>query len=142
MKLKGSVLIVFLMFCDIGFSQVKLIAHRGAKKYAPENTIPAFLKAKELGADFVEIDVRQTKDGILVAMHDATVDRTTNGTGAVKNLTWSEVQKLDATAEWKDEYSNIPVPSFRQVVQKTKGIINLDIDFKDGNLDSVIAILK
>src|SRR6476469_1921058 len=63
-----------------------VIGHRGGKALAPENTLAAFRNAIKLGADYVEVDVRATKDGRLVIMHDSSVDRTTNGTGAVKEL--------------------------------------------------------
>jgi glycerophosphoryl diester phosphodiesterase len=72
------------------------IGHRGAAGHAPENTIAAIRKGISLGADLVEVDVQATRDGRLVVMHDASVDRTTNGTGLVSNLTWEELQLLDA----------------------------------------------
>ena len=74
----------------------KLIAHRGGPKYAPENTLAAFRNAVTLGVDGYEFDVQMTKDGALVIMHDETVDRTTNGSGAVKDLTLAQIRALDA----------------------------------------------
>lgn len=70
------------------------IAHRGASKYTPENSLEAFKKAIKLKADVVEFDVRQTKDGRIVVMHDDSVDRTTDGSGLIKNLTFKEIRKL------------------------------------------------
>ena len=72
------------------------IAHRGANRVAPEETIEAYVAAKENGADILEMDIQRTRDGVLVVMHDSTVDRTTNGTGAVADLTLDEVRALDA----------------------------------------------
>ena len=72
------------------------IAHRGANFVAPEETIEAYIAAKENGADVLEMDIQRTRDGVLILMHDATVDRTTNGTGAVADLTLEEIQELDA----------------------------------------------
>jgi len=72
------------------------IAHRGASGLAPENTLVAFKKALELGADVLELDVHTTKDGEVVVIHDERVDRTTNGTGAVKELTLTSLKRLDA----------------------------------------------
>lgn len=72
------------------------IAHRGASLYAPENTTSAFLKAIELGADMIELDVRVCKSGEVVVIHDARVDRTTNGRGEVKRKTLSELKILNA----------------------------------------------
>lgn len=74
------------------------IAHRGASAYAPENTLAAFRRAAELGADVVEFDVRVAADGVPVVFHDAVVDRLTDGTGTVNNLTVAELQALDAGA--------------------------------------------
>jgi glycerophosphoryl diester phosphodiesterase len=75
---------------------VASIAHRGASAHAPENTIPAFRRALELGADVIEMDVRLSADGHVVVIHDATVDRTTDGTGRVAELTLAELRTLDA----------------------------------------------
>jgi glycerophosphoryl diester phosphodiesterase len=72
------------------------IGHRGARAYEPENTLSSFRKAIELGVDAVELDVRQTKDLELIVMHDPAVDKTTNGKGAVKDLTLQQIKKLDA----------------------------------------------
>lgn len=74
----------------------KIIAHRGASGHAPENTMAAFRLAMEHHADGIELDVMLSRDGHIVVIHDATVDRTTNGTGKVSTLTLEELQKLDA----------------------------------------------
>lgn len=72
------------------------IAHRGASAYKPENTMEAFTEAVALGADIIEMDIRQTSDGHLVLLHDETVDRTTDGTGLISELTLKQVRALDA----------------------------------------------
>jgi len=76
--------------------RVLRIGHRGTAGHAPENTIAAIRKGISLGADFVEMDVQRTRDGRLVVMHDALVDRTTDGSGLVCDITWDELQLLDA----------------------------------------------
>lgn len=92
-----------------------ILAHRGASAYAPENTIAAFRLAHELGADGIELDVQLTRDKIPVVIHDKTVDRTTNGTGRVCDLTIAEFARLDA-GTWKTEdYRGEPVPTLAQV---------------------------
>ena len=73
-----------------------IVAHRGARYAAPENTIAAYDAAAAVGADYIELDVRRTRDGQLVIMHDSTVDRTTNGHGSVAELTFEEIRKLGA----------------------------------------------
>lgn len=72
------------------------IGHRGAAGHVPENTIAAIRRGVSLGVDFVELDVHRTRDGRLVVMHDTLVDRTTDGTGLVSEMTWDELQLLDA----------------------------------------------
>jgi glycerophosphoryl diester phosphodiesterase len=74
------------------------IGHRGAAGHAPENTVAAIRKGVSLGVDFVEVDVRSSRDGRLVVMHDATVDRTTDGAGLVAEMTWEDLERLDAGA--------------------------------------------
>jgi len=94
-----------------------MIAHRGGPTDAPENTLAAFQNAISLGVDWLEFDVQMTKDGALVVIHDETVDRTTDGTGAVRNLTLEEIRSFDAGQSEK-------VPTFEEVVQlaKTNGV--------------------
>jgi len=75
---------------------VLIFAHRGMGQGANENTILSFQRAIEAGADGIELDVHESKDGELVVMHDATVNRTTNGRGAVKNMTYADIEQLDA----------------------------------------------
>jgi len=93
------------------------IAHRGGPKYAPENTLAAFRNAVTQGVDWLEFDVQMTKDGVLVVIHDDTVDRTTNGTGAVRDLTLEQIRVLDAGQGEK-------IPTFEEVLKlaKTSGV--------------------
>ena len=83
-----------------GDDKILLIAHRGGAGLWPENTLYAFEHAVELGVDVLEMDVQSTKDGELVVIHDETVDRTTNGTGRVQELTLAQIQDLDAGHTW------------------------------------------
>jgi glycerophosphoryl diester phosphodiesterase len=76
--------------------RIRNIAHRGGAALAPENTLPAFANAVAIGADILEMDVRRTSDGIVILLHDSTVDRTTDGTGAANALTYAQIQALDA----------------------------------------------
>ncbi len=86
---------------------LKVVGHRGASLVAPENTGAAFVAARELGAHGVEFDVQQTADGQLVVVHDSTVDRTTNGTGEVKDMTWNAIRKLDANGSYVPALSEV-----------------------------------
>ena len=80
-----------------------VIAHRGDSAHFPENTLPSFDRAIELGADAIEFDLRVSRDGEVVIIHDPTVDRTTDGTGAVSSLTLAELKRLDAGARFSPD---------------------------------------
>lgn len=105
-------------------------AHRGDSAGAPECTLPAIERAITLGADRVEIDLRTTRDGKLVVIHDDTVDRTTNGRGAVKDLDFAAIRKLDAGSWFGGAFAGARVPTFREVLDVAKGKIMVDIDLK------------
>src|SRR5690625_3947121 len=75
---------------------ILITAHRGARLEQPENTLAAFARAVELGVDAIELDVHASRDGQLVVMHDADVDRTTDGTGAIAAMDWADIAQLDA----------------------------------------------
>lgn len=93
-----------------------IIGHRGARFEAPENTVPGFHYAIDLGLTAVEFDIRMTSDGHLVVIHDATVDRTTNGTGEVSSFTLAGIHALDARATFPDWPEPCIVPTFGQVL--------------------------
>ncbi|GIO26385.1 glycerophosphodiester phosphodiesterase family protein [Ornithinibacillus bavariensis] len=111
-------LILLLVGCSQSESQeekVTLIAHRGAKNLAPEHTLTAYNKAVELGTDFIEIDLRMTKDGQLISIHDETVDRTTNGEGEVSQFTLAELEQLDAGSWFSNEYQGEKIPTLEEI---------------------------
>ncbi|KYG30008.1 glycerophosphodiester phosphodiesterase [Priestia endophytica] len=110
--------------------KVDNVAHRGASAYAPENTIAAFDKAVEMKADYIEIDVQRSKDGKLVLIHDTTVDRTTDGSGKVGNLTFKELRNLDA-GSWKGEqFAGAQIPTFDEILDRYHGKIGILIELK------------
>lgn len=109
-----------------------ICAHRGAMNTHPENTISAFEEAIRLGAHMVEFDVRMTKDKKLVIMHDRTVDRTTDGTGLVTELTLQEIQMLDAGSWKSDEFAAEKVPTFKEALAVMPKNIWLNIHLKGG----------
>ena len=102
-------------------SDIKIVAHRGGKVERPENTISAYKRAVESGADILEIDVRISKDGQLFILHDKTLDRTTNGTGVAANYTMNELQKLDAGYWFTPSWSGEKIPSFQEALQWAAG---------------------
>lgn len=121
------------------------IAHRGASKLAPENTMPAFIKAIEQGCDGIECDINITKDGEFIVMHDDTVDRTTNGHGYVISKTLQELKGLDAGAYFSKEYKGTTIPTLDEVLKlviQNNIIINLDIKFKHIEVvDKIIEVI-
>ncbi|APJ04984.1 glycerophosphodiester phosphodiesterase [Silvanigrella aquatica] len=92
----------------------KIIGHRGAKGHAPENTIASFRKAKELGVTWVEFDVKETEDGVLIIMHDDELDRTTNGKGAIAKKNWAVIKELDAGSWFHSSFSNEKIPTLEE----------------------------
>lgn len=112
------------------------IGHRGAKAYEPENTIRSFRRALELGVNAVELDVRSTKDGELVVIHDAEVDRTTNGKGLVSDLTLSEIKKLLTE---KGEH----IPTLDEALEFLDKKVKILIELKEtGTEEKVLDIIK
>ncbi|MBH0156584.1 DUF1080 domain-containing protein [Fictibacillus sp. 5RED26] len=114
-------------------------AHRGVPSLAPENTMVGYQMAFDLGADQIETDVQRTKDGQLVIMHDNTVDRTTNGTGAVDQLTLAEIRELDAGIKYDPKYAGEKVPTFKEFLQafKKKDIVLL-VELKDHDIEQQV----
>jgi glycerophosphoryl diester phosphodiesterase len=103
--------------------RVMTIGHRGAAGHAPENTLAAIETGIALGADFVEVDVRRTADGALVALHDATVRRTTDGTGRVAALSLREVKALDAGGGER-------IPTVEEVLKTAAGRVGVMLELK------------
>ncbi|SES66554.1 glycerophosphoryl diester phosphodiesterase [Oceanobacillus limi] len=116
-----------------------VIAHQGGEHLAPSSTMEAFKNAMELGVDVIEFDVHMTKDGHLVAIHDPTVDRTTNGQGRVNDMTLEEIQSLDAATYFKDEngqnnYLNqgVHIPTVEEIFTAIPDM-RWNIEIKDSN---------
>ena len=125
--------IIFFLLVESISAQPLVIAHRGASAYAPENTLASFELAIDIGADAIELDLRQTKDSVLVVLHDADIDRTTNGEGNVKDFTFSELQKLDAGSWFHKEFSNQKIPSLEEVIDLLDDSTIIIIELKEGN---------
>ncbi len=123
-----------------------VIAHQGAMKERPGNTLSAFSKAIEIGANCIEIDLRLSKDGHLVLIHDSTVDRTTNGKGKVNSLTLKELKSLDAGSFFSKKYQGERIPTFQEALELTKGKTFLMLDLKlngdDYNQKVAAEVLK
>ncbi len=109
----------------------QIVAHRGASSERPECTLSALRRAIEIGATTVEIDVRTSKDGILFLLHDATLDRTTNGKGPASALSLAELKKLDAGSWFDEKYRQERIPSLREALQVCRGKIDVLLDLKE-----------
>jgi len=118
------------------------IAHRGARKFAPENTLPAFEKAIEMGMDYVEIDLRVSADGELVLSHDSTVDRMTDGKGRIDELTLEEIKALDASVGYVGDFPRTEVPTLDEAMATCHGRIKVYLDLKDAPVQMMIDVLE
>ena len=106
-----------------------IYGHRGASGHAPENTLEAFRLAMEMGADGFELDVHLSRDGELVVIHDETVDRTTDGTGLVRELTLAQLKELDASCGMA-AYRGARIPTLGEVfdlIRHTRHIVNVEV---------------
>jgi glycerophosphoryl diester phosphodiesterase len=110
-----------------------LVAHRGASGVAPENTLAAIDSALRTTADLIEIDIHQTRDGQVVVLHDATLDRTTDGRGKVGELTLEQVRALDAGAWFGPAFAGLRVPTLEEVIRRVSGQKKLLIEIKSGD---------
>ncbi len=119
---------------------LRVIAHRGASGYAPETTLEAYRLALQMGVDGIELDVHRLRDGVIVAIHDPEVDRTTNGKGRISELTLAELKTLDA-GSWfnkefpqkaRQEYAGLRVPTLQEIIDLTKeSPVELHIEIKN-----------
>jgi glycerophosphoryl diester phosphodiesterase len=130
-----------------GDDGMDLMAHRGASGLAPENTLAAFALCLEHQPEWIELDVHASADGEIIVMHDATVDRTTDGSGAIAALTLAQIKALDA-GSWKGpEFAAEPVPTLGEVVALVGERARLDVEIKGGPdlahvAAQVVAILR
>lgn len=116
-------------------SDIKVSAHRGSSKEAPENTMAAFKKAIEDRADFIELDVQETSDGHIIVMHDSNVLRTTGVDRNVWEMTFLDIRNLDAGSYFSPEFAGEQVPSLEEVLKLAKGKIKLNIEIKPSGHD-------
>ncbi|MBN7812244.1 glycerophosphodiester phosphodiesterase [Algoriphagus sp. H41] len=119
-----------------------LCAHRGAMDTHPENTLPAFRAAIAAGAQMIEFDVWLSKDGHMAVIHDATVDRTTDGSGKVSDLDWAELRALDAGGWMDPKFAGVTIPSLEEVLDIMPRNIWLNVHIKEDEvLPEQVALL-
>jgi glycerophosphoryl diester phosphodiesterase len=145
-RLKKNIIWAFLLIMmGGGMCQQKepegfiVIAHRGASRAAPENTLSSMRKAAEYGADYAECDVFQTKDGEIVLFHDEEMERTTGKDGMIWDYTLAELRELEVGSWFKEEFRGEPIPTLHEVIRAIKGKIKLNIEIKVSGKDPEIA---
>lgn len=120
---------------------VEVVVHRGDNGYAPENTIAAAKRCIDMGIEYLEFDVRRSKDGVHYVLHDPTVDRTTDGTGGIRTLTAAQVDALDAGSWFSEEFKGERIPRLEALLDFCKGKIKLYFDVKDADLAYLVKLV-
>jgi len=122
---------------------VYVICHRGAHENIPENTLAAYQKAIDFGADFVEIDVRTTKDGQFVSCHNDKVDDyTKDAKGFVKDFTLKQLKAMDIGSRIGPQWKNERIPTFEEILNLCKGKIGIYLDLKDAPVDQLVKMIR
>lgn len=127
-------------FLNPNSKNILVASHRAVHHQFPENSRPAIQEAIRLGVDIAEIDVKVSKDGIPMLMHDGKVDRTTNGKGSFETLTFEELRKLKLVSNGK--VTDETIPTLEEALQIAKGNILVDLDLKTDQIDKVIEVVK
>jgi glycerophosphoryl diester phosphodiesterase len=123
-------------------TSIEIVSHRGARFEAPENTVAGFLHAVRLGMTTVELDVHLTRDSQLAVIHDPTVDRTTNGTGAVRDFTMEELRALDARAEHDHWPEPVSVPSLEETLLALTGMPSIEVEIKKDTPERLETVVR
>lgn len=121
---------------------VEIVCHRGVNKYAPENTLAAAALCVAWGIDYVEVDVRTSADDVLFVMHDAELDRTTDGEGEFRDLTAAELDLLDAGSWFGPVYTGQRVPRLTHLLAWASGRVRVYLDVKDAELERVLGVVR
>lgn len=120
-----------------------VIAHRGSSAEAPENSLPAFRQAILEGADWIELDVHQTKDGVAVAAHDADLNRLAGVDARIWELTFAQLQQYSVGAGCSGDYGDVRIPALEEVLRLCRGRVKLNIELKptghEQNLERQVA---
>jgi len=128
--------------------QPLIFGHRGASAHAPENTISAFLLAVQQKADGIEFDVKLTRDGKVIVLHDQTLQRTTTGQGNFKHYAFEDLQKLDAGVNFSANFTGEKIPLLEEVLEAVSGKLGINIELtnystpNDDLIEQVAAVLK
>lgn len=118
-----------------------IVAHRGSSAHAPENTLAAFRLAADQGAHAIELDAKLSSDGQVVVIHDRTVERTTNGKGAINDLSLAQMKSLDAGSFFGEQFAREPIPTLEEVFEAVgqRVLINVELTNYAAPLDNLVA---
>ena len=134
------------VFClpDASMPYPRICAHRGFSTVAPENTMPAFGAAIGLGADEIEFDLWETKDGVIVSCHDSTLDRTSDAHGDIRELTYAEILKADFGSIKSPHFKGLRIVTFEEILKKfaCQTIMNIHIKPDNINLAEILRLIK
>ncbi|MBN1483195.1 MAG: glycerophosphodiester phosphodiesterase [Chloroflexia bacterium] len=117
-------------------SKPLVLGHRGAREQAPENTLPALRRALALGAHGVELDVRLSRDDRVMVIHDALLERTTNGQGPLDHRSYAELKELDAGAWFGPDFEGTALPTLEEALQLLSGAALINVELKGSGLQS------
>lgn len=117
----------------------RVVAHRGLSGVCPENTLPALAAAVALGADEIEFDLWASRDGHLVACHDAEVNRTSNGHGRIADLTWAEIRALDAGSWHRPEWAGVPFCRLEEILDQLGGRVVMNVHLKEAGPEGEVV---
>ncbi len=138
-----TILFVWAVTAVAAQNSIEIVVHRGANALAPENTIASTDSALKYGATWIEVDVRKSKDGELFNLHDATLDRTTNGKGLLSDMLAKDVRKLDAGSWFGPKFEGTPLPTIAEMLDYLKGKANVFFDVKRGTpIPSLVKLVR
>ncbi len=135
------VLGLIIFSCSAQQKTLEIVVHRGANNLAPENTMAATQKCIDLGVEYVEIDVRMSKDSVFYILHDRTLNRTTNGSGMINAMHSKQIDQLDAGSWFSDDFKGEKVPRLDTYLNEIKGKIKVYFDVKDADLERLISLV-
>jgi glycerophosphoryl diester phosphodiesterase len=121
--------------------RIEIVCHKGANEYAPENTYAAAQRCIDWGVDYVEIDVRTSKDGVFYLLHDETLERTTNGHGPIAQRTAAEIEQLDAGSWFDPRFADQRVPRLEEFLRWIKGKAKVYLDVKAADPQQIVDLI-
>ncbi|MBR1388357.1 MAG: glycerophosphodiester phosphodiesterase family protein [Prevotella sp.] len=136
-------LMVLMAVATAAAQKIEVVVHRGANALAPENTVPSAYAALQYGAEWIEVDVRKSKDGVLFNLHDETLDRTTNGQGKLADMLSEDVRKLDAGSWFGPQFAGLPVPTIAEMLDSLQGRAKVFFDVKRGTpIPALVSLVR